>query len=450
MYIVIAGDGKVGSTLAEELSKEGHDIVVIDSNSKVVEESVDLYDIRGVCGNGASYQVQKEAGVDQADLLIAATSSDELNILCCLVAKKLGARHTIARVRNPDYSKQLAFFREELGLSMVVNPELEAAREIARILRFPSAIKIDFFAKGKVELAEVNIGEDSPLDGMPLYELQNRYRVKVLICAVQREQEVYIPDGGFVLKNGDKIHITASHAQLAAFLKGIGLFKERIRHVLIVGGGKIAFYLAYGLLDAGMHVTIVEQDEKRCVELSESLPKATVIQGDGTDPALLEEVGIGRTDACVSLTGIDEENILISMYAGQQKVDKVVTKINRTNFLQMLEKVGIESVVSPKKLTTDQIVRYVRAMQNSEGSSMTTLYRLVGNQVEAMEFLVLDSRFTGVPLRELRIRKNILIACIIRENRMLLPSGDDTIAIGDTIILVTANRALRTFEDIFV
>lgn len=450
MYIVIAGDGKVGSTLAEELSKEGHDIVVIDSNPKVVEESVDLYDIRGVCGNGASYQVQKEAGVDQADLLIAATSSDELNILCCLVAKKLGVQHTIARVRNPDYSQQLVFFREELGLSMVVNPELEAAGEIARILRFPSAIKIDFFAKGKVELAEVNIGNGSPLDGMPLYDLQNRYRIKVLICAVQRGQEVFIPDGRFVLKDGDKIHITASHTQLAAFLKEIGIFKERIRNVLIVGGGKIAFYLAYRLLDANMHVTIIEQDEKRCIELSEALPKATVIQGDGTDPSLLEEVGISRTDACVSLTGIDEENILISMYAGQKQVDKVVTKINRMSFLQMLEKVGIESVVSPKKLTTDQIVRYVRAMQNSKGSSMTTLYRLVNNQVEAMEFSVMDSRFTGIPLRELRMKKNILIACIIRGGKMLFPAGDDTIAMGDTVIVVTADHVLGNFEDIFV
>ncbi len=448
MNIVIVGDGKVGSTLTEELAKEGHNIVIIDNNPRVLE-AVDLYDVISVIGNGASYAIQMEADVPHADLLIAATSSDETNILCCMVAKKVGAKHTIARVRNPEYSSQLRFFQEELGLSMVVNPEMEAASEISRILRFPSAIKLDSFAKGRVELAEIRLAPGSPLDGLPIHLLYDRYKVKILICAVQRDSQVIIPDGNFILRVGDKIHITAPHAQLANFLKASGIFKERIKDVMIVGGGKIAFYLARRLLESSMRVTIIEQDAKRCEELSEALPKALVICGDGTDPALLLEEGIEQTDACVSLTGIDEENILISMYAGTKHVNKIVTKINRTTFIDMLSSVGIESMISPKKITTDQIVRYVRAMQNSEGSSVITLYRLVNNQVEAMEFEVeKDAPYVGIPLKQLRLKSNILIACIIRDNKVLFPGGEDRIAVHDNVIVITNDRAIRNLDEI--
>ncbi len=448
MKIVIVGGGKVGYTLTYELSKEGHDIVVIDNNPKVVEETVDSCDVMGMTGNGASYQVQVEAGVGKADLLIATTSSDELNLLCCLVAKKVGARHTIARVRNPDYSRQMGFFREELGLSMVVNPELESADEIARTLRFPSAIKMDKLAKGRVDLAEVNLGANSPLDGVAISELHDRFDVKILICAVQRGTDVFIPNGSSVLKSGDKLHIAASHPQLVTFFKAIGLYRERVKEVIIIGGGKIAFYLSYKLLESGMRVRIVEQDAERCAQLKEVLPRATIYHGDGTDPALLQELGLPRMDACVALTGIDEENILISMYAQQQQVDKVITKINRDSFIQMLGTVGIESVVSPRKLTTDRIIRYVRAMSDSEGSSMVTLYRLINNRMEAMEFVLTEQRFTGIPLRDMHLKDNLLIACILRGNKLLFPAGGDTLEENDIVVVVTADRTIRNFEDI--
>ena len=315
MKIIIFGDGKVGAALTEHLSKEGHDVVVVDKDPQVVEEMVNQYDVMGISGNGASRTVLMEAGANKADLLIAATSSDELNILSCLVSKKLGTRHTIARVRNPEYSQQLSFLREELGLSMAVNPEMETATEICRALRFPSAVNIETFARGRVELAEVKIQPGSLLDGQALSSLPERLRVKILVCAVQRGGEIVIPDGSFVLKAGDSIHVTASHPELAAFFKVIGVYKQKARSVLIVGGGKIAHYLAAQLLDVGMQVKIIEQDRQRCHALSDWLPKATVINGDGTDQELLLQEGIEGVDAVVSLTGMDEENILISMYA---------------------------------------------------------------------------------------------------------------------------------------
>ena len=368
MRILIIGDGKVGSTLIERLSKEDHDIVVIDTNPKVIENAVNSYDVMGVVGNGASYTILKEAEAEKADMIIASTNSDELNILSCLVAKKIGARHTIARVRNPEYSKQLQFLKYELGLSMVINPEFETASEIYRILRFPSAIKLDVFSKGKVEMAEVQIGENSILDNVRLIDLYKKIKVRVIIGAVQREDDVIIPKGNFVLKNNDIIHITASHKDLSEFLKELGIYKEKLKNIMIIGGGKIAYYLANMISETNMNVTIIEIDEKRCIELSEALPKARIVLGNGTDQLLLSEEGIYDADAVIPLMGIDEENIILSLYANKQNVPKTITKINNSSLVDLLGTVATGSVVSPRKITADRIVRYARALQNTEGS----------------------------------------------------------------------------------
>ena len=449
MRIVIVGDGKVGCTLAAQLTREGHDLVMIDKNPQALKNSTDTLDVIGVQGNGASYAVQMEAGVNKADLLIAATSSDEVNMLSCLLAKKLGARHTIARIRNPEYAGQLVFLKDELGLSMAINPEQAAAAEISRILRFPSATKIDVFGKGRVELVEFRIGEGSPLAGQQLSSLYARYKLKVLICAVQRAGQIYIPGGDFVLQQGDKVHVTASSREISTFFREIGLLKDRIRSVLIVGGGKISYYLARQLSEMGMRVRIIERDAQRCVELDERLPKVEMIHGDGTDQELLQEEGIADTDAFIALTDNDEENIILSMYANGLGVKKVITKINRITLPDILASVGLESVILPKFITADQIVRYVRAMQNSFGSSVETLHKIVNNQVEALEFIVRENAsFLHRPLRELSLRENLLIACLIRQGRVIIPSGNDTIELGDNVVVITANGQLNDISDI--
>ena len=433
------------------LAEEGHDVVVIDSSPKALRTSVEIHDVMGVNGNGASYAVQKEAGVGEADLLIAATSGDELNLLCCMLAKKLGARHTIARVRNPDYADQLVLMKEELGLSMTVNPELAAAREIARMLRFPSALKLDSFARGQVELVEIKVKADSPLLGQALYALSSRLGIRILICAVRRGEEVYIPTGDFVLQEGDKITITASPSELDSLFRKLGIYRHKIHRVMVVGGGRIAYYLAKQLLRLGMSVKIIEQDAARCEQLSEALPKAHIILGDGTERELLEEEGIADMDALVAVTGMDEENIIISMYAGTLGLAKVVTKINRMSFQEILDGAGIESVITPKGITVNQIIRYVRAMDNSKGSNVETLHRIVGGRVEALEFNVAKNcqgELTGIPLKDLRTRKDLLIACIIRGQQIIYPGGNDTIEERDNVIVVTTGHQLQDLSDI--
>ena len=449
MKIVIVGDGKVGQALTGRLAEEGHDLVVIDSSPEALRTSVEVHDVMGISGNGASYAVQKEAGVEDADLLIAATSGDELNLRCCLVAKKLGARHTIARVRNPDYADQLVMMREDLGLSMTVNPEMAAATEIARMLRFPSALKLDSFARGMVELVEIKVKEGSPLLGQALYTLSSHLGIRILICAVRRGEEVYIPTGSFVLQQGDKISITATPSEMDSLFRKLGIYRHKIHRVMVVGGGRIAYYLAKQLLKLGMSVKIIEKDAARCELLSEALPKARIILGDGSDRELLEEEGIEEMDALVALTGMDEENIIISMYAGTLELGKVVTKINRMSFQEILDSAGIESVISPKGITVNQIVRYVRAMQNSQGSNVETLHRIVGGRVEALEFNVTaDPEVTGIPLKDLRTRQNLLIAGILRGRTIIYPGGNDTIEPGDSVIVVTTGHQLKDLRDI--
>ena len=452
MKIIIVGVGKVGLALTKHLSRENK-VTLIDQNPQLVDNIINIYDVMGVCGNGASYDVQKEAEADKADLLIATASSDEINILTCLVAKKLGIPHTIARIRNPEYEKQLRFMREELGLSMSINPEKATAREIARVLRFPAAMKLESFSKGRLELVEYRLPENSALHGMRLSDLYRNIRVRVLICAVSRREETYIPSGDFVLQAGDKIYLTAAPHELELFFRHLGVFRGRASSVMIVGASKLCYYLASQLIDMGMSVKIVDQNRQRCVEIEERLPKALVIVGDGTDSELLQEEGIGQTDAFVAITGLDEANILMSMSAARQSRDcKVVAKINRRSLMELVSTEGmIDSVVSTGAVTTELILKYIRAMKNATGSQVKTLHRIVDEKVEALEFGIKQNYpFVGVPLRDLRIRSGILVAGIVRRSgRIVIPTGDDVINQGDDVIVVATDTEIQDIRDIF-
>ena len=450
MNIVIVGDGKVGATLVEYLSLENHNFVVIDRDSKVVSNMVNNFDVMGICGNGASYDIQVEAGVEDADVFVAVTSSDELNILSCLVAKKIGAEHTIARVRNPEYLKQLPFFKDELGLSMVINPELDAANEIAKVLRFPNAINIESFYRGKVDLAELKLEEGNPLCDMKLMDIFNTFKYRVLICAVQRKNEVIIPRGDFVLQKGEKIHITAPRGVLVKFMKSLGIYKHSTKNIMIIGGGKMGYYLARQLSETGgYNVKIIEIDHDRCEHLCENLPNVDIIIGDGTDKATLMEQGLKHQDAFVALTRIDEENIIAAMYASALGIRKTVAKVNRVSY-DVLESIGVDSAFSSKAIAANRILGYVRALENSGESSVQTLYKLVGGQVEALEFIInKDFKGIDVPLKDLEINKDTLIAAIIRNHQVMFPSGNDAIELGDSVIVVSKSQKLRSINEIF-
>ncbi len=451
MNIVIVGDGKVGATLVEHLSQEGHNVVVIDRDQKIVEHMVNSFDVMGICGNGANCEVQLEAGVDSADLFIAATSSDELNILSCLMAKKAGATHTVARVRNPDYLNQISFFKDALGLSMVVNPEYDAANEIAKVLRFPNAINIETFYRGLVDLVELRIGNDNPLCNMQLTDIFNKFDIKILVCAVQRRNEVIIPRGDFVLQAGDKIHVTAPRGVLVSFLKKLKIYKHRTKNIMIIGGGKMGYYLARQLCETGgYNIKIVENDAERCEKLCVLLPEADIIHGDGTDREILVEQGLEGQDAFVALTTIDEENIISAMYASSLGISKTVAKVNRVSY-DVLESIGMDSAFSSKAIAANRIIAYVRAIENSgEESSVQTLYKLVGGQVEALEFKIsADFAEIEVPLRDLRLKKDTLIACIIRNHKVIYPGGNDSIELGDRVVIVTKSNHISSINEIF-
>ena len=447
MKIIIVGAGKVGIELTRQLSLK-HKVTVIDRNARIVDNIINIYDVMGVCGNGASYEVQKEAGSEKADLLIATTSSDEVNILACLVAKKLGVRHTIARVRNPEYEKQLRFMREDLGLSMAINPEKAAAREIARVLRFPTAMKLESFSKGRLELVEYRVPEESRLTGVRLSELYKSLRVRVLVCAVARKNETIIPSGNFRLQAGDKIYITASPEELSVFFQRLGVFRSRASSVIIVGASRIGYYLAKELLQMGMSVKIIEQDENLCIRASENLPKALVIAGDATDTELLMEEGLERTDAFIALTGLDETNILIALSAAHltQGRCKVVAKINRQSLSDLVsDRELIDSIFSAASVTAELIIQYVRAMESASGATVRTLHRLVEGRVEALEFRVTeDVPFIGIPLKELRLKTGLLLAGIVRKTgEIIIPSGSDALELGDDVIVVTSGSSLQ-------
>ena len=452
MRIVVVGLGKVGRVLTAQLTAENNDIVVIDQNPDLIEDIVNIYDVRGVPGNGGSYEVQKEAFEDGADLLIATTSSDEINILACLVAKKLGTQHTIARIRNPEYEKQLRFMRDELGLSMIINPEKTTAREIARVLRFPSAIKREQFCRQRFELIEYRLAEDNPLVGLQLADLYRNIRVKILICAVARGQQTIIPTGATVLQKGDKIYLTASARDLESFFRKLNIFKERANNVMIVGASRIAYYLVKELQDIQKRVTVIDSDAARCQAMSEKFPGVLVIHGDGADSELLSEERIDEMDAFVPLTGLDETNIILAMYASQFENCKVVAKINRPSFAELANHKGlVDSVVSTAAVTSETIARYVRAMQNSfDSDNIKTLHRLVDGRVEALEFNVGPGLpFIGVPLKDLNLREGMLVAGIVRQNGApVIPSGADALQEGDDVVIVTPDTTLHALRDI--
>lgn len=452
MNIIIVGDGKVGAALATQLSAEGHDITIIDSNSQVLNHSAEKLDVMAVIGNGASMATLQEAGADAADLLIAATSRDELNLLTCLTAKKVGAKHTIARVRNPEYADQLVSMRDELGLSMTVNPEQAAAHEAYQLLQFPSFLKRESFAKGRVEIVAVPVEPGSKLAGIPLFKLYEIAGVNVLICAVEREDGVHIPSGSFTLQGGDTIYVTAGLPDLARLVKNLQLVERKVKNLLIIGGSRIAFYLAHRCLSSGMSVKIIERDHARCVALAESLPAAVIIEGDGSRQDVLDAEGLRQTDAVVTLTGMDEENLILSMFASHVGVPKVITKINRIEYADVFRKLGIGSVISPKGLCCSNIVRYVRAMTSASGiDSVLALHSIVDGQVEALEFLAgPDTRHCGETLKDIPLKKGILVACITHEGKTILPKGDSRFYPGDTVIVVTAgDRVISDLEDIY-
>ncbi|MBR6385066.1 MAG: Trk system potassium transporter TrkA [Ruminococcus sp.] len=451
MDIIIVGGGKVGSALAEELCNE-HNITIIDQNENRIASLINEFDCMGIVGNCLQTSILAEANVEKANIFIAVTSSDEVNVLSCLIAKKMKARHCIARVRSPEFDKQLVFMREELGISMMVNPDYNAANEIAKVLRYPEAINIESFAKGRVDLAEIRITSGSILENIALSQLSRRLRLDVLICAVQRGDEIIIPNGNFVLHAGDKIHMTASHSALVKFFKSISAAyrEKRVKSAVLIGGGRVGYHLAKQLIEMGVKIKIIEIDRKRCEELSERLKKGSIICGDGTNHDLLKEEHVYDYDAVVTLTGIDEENILLSLLAKNNGVEKVVTKVNRMTLMQLSDTLNLDSIISPKSITVSQILQYVRAKQNSQGNNITTLYRLVNDKLEAIEFVVREHKdYVDVPLKKLKIGNGILIASIVRGNELIVPKGDDCIKVNDSVVVVTTKKGFDDLKEIF-
>lgn len=449
LNIIIVGCGKVGVTLTEQLSREGHDITIIDRDPQIIQSMTDLYDIMGLVGNGASYSVQMEAGIEFADLIIAVTDSDELNLLCCTVARRVGNCAAIARVRTPDYSEEVSYLREKLGLAMIINPELEAAREAARILSLPTALEVNTFAHGQAELIKFKISEKNTLDGFTISELVRQLSVNCLICAIERNGEVFIPSGDFVLQTGDNVSFVASRKNARDVLKKIGFKTNQVKDTMIIGGGKVAYYLAKQLINIGISVKIIEQNRNRCEELSVLLPQAIIINGDGTDEELLNEEGLAYTESFVPLTGIDEENIMLTLHAKQVSKAKVITKINRISFKNVINNLDLGSVVYPRFITSEAIIAYVRARNNSMNSNIETLYHMFDSRVEAIEFRVAEkSDVTDIPLMNLSLKKNLLICFINRDGKIFIPSGQDCIKSGDTVMIVTTHNGFNNIRDI--
>lgn len=449
MKIIITGCGKVGYTLAEQLSEEGHDITVIDQKEAKLENVSTNLDVIGVAGNGTSYRVQEEAGVEEADLMIAVTDRDEINLLACLIAKKAGNCQTIARVRNPEYYQEIGFLKEELGLSMVINPELAAAAEIARLIQVPSAMEIDTFAKGKVNLVKFEVPKNCAWDGMVISEISNRFGSDLLICIIERNDQVIIPDGNTYLRGGDKISVIIPPERMNGLFLKLGISHKMIKDVMIAGGSKIAYYLSEQLLKSRIRVKIIELSHERCEELSEHLPEAMIIEGDAASETILNEEGIQNMDAFISLTNFDEENIMLSLFANKVSDAKLITKINRIAFEGVINEIPIGSIISPKNLTAEYIIRYVRSMQNSMGSNVEAVYRMVHNKVEALEFYVKeDSSVTNISLAELTLKPNLLICAIVRDGKRITPSGQDMILKGDSVIVVTTHIGLNDIQEI--
>lgn len=448
MRIIIVGCGKVGTSIATELNAEGHSITVIDTNREAVENLSNSLDVMGIEGNGSSFDVLREAGADRTDLVIAAAARDEINLYTCLMAKAAGVKHTIARVRNPEYTIDLPKVKDQLGLSMAINPELTAANEISRLLRLSGAIEIDSFAKGTVELIKVSLPFDSPIVSKKISDI-DLLKGKVRIGSVERGDDVFIPNGDFTLLAGDRISFVAKSDVATKFFKRINVAIGKSKDVILLGGGKISYYLAKNLIDSGSNVKIIEKNPTRCNELSDMLPEAVIIQGDCMDQDLLMSEGIEHANGVVALMDYDEENILISLYIKKVSKAKVITKVNNISFDNILNDLKIENIIHTKSLTGEYIARYIRAMQNSLGSNVETLYRLNDDKVEALEFRVKGkSKVTDTPLYDLNLKDNLQIMCINRRGKIILPQGSDKILIDDSVVIITKHKGLSDLEDI--
>jgi len=448
MNIAIVGLGKFGKELIKYLSKYSYNIMAIDRNETLVNDCVNDYDIQGFVGNGASYSTLLEAGISSYDLLIAVTSSDEVNILSCLVAKKLGIKHTIARVRNPEYDKESCIITGDLGLDLIINPDTNTATEILRVLRFPGALKVESFGDGSVDLIECKIDPNSLLIGKSLFEMQASLDAKILVCIVERDDKVFIPKGDFKLEENDHIYITATKENLKKMFKKLGANKNRTYATIIIGGGKTSYYLASMLIDNGIQVKIVEKNKEVCKRLSEQLPEAIVLCSDGTNQQLLLEEGI-EENSLVALTDVDETNIVISSYAKSVNAKKVITKVSNSNYSDLLDTIGLDSIVSPKEVFASNIIRYVRALENDRSSECKSLYRLVDNRVEALEFVIReDTKYTNIKLKDLKVKEEFIIAAIIRNHKVIIPGGFDELRKDDSVIIVTTNINTKDLSEI--
>ncbi|MEE1065080.1 MAG: Trk system potassium transporter TrkA [Acutalibacteraceae bacterium] len=450
MNIIVVGIGKVGYTVAEQLSAEMHDVTVIDTNENVLSDTIEELDVRGVHGNGASRKVLIEAGISECDLLIALTGGDETNLLCCLLANKLGANGTIARVRNPEYNEDIRLIKDSLGLTMAVNPEKEAAEEIFRILRFPSAKNVDIFAKGKVDLVSFVANSKCNLCGNAIKDIFGKVRAKALICAIERGNEIIIPNGDTVVQENDTIALLAEPREISPFFKEVGIPVTGVKDVMLIGGGKLAHYLAVELIRHNINTTIIEKNQQTAENLSFMLPDANVICGDGTNRSLLIEEGLLDVDAVCCLTGIDEENILLSLYAKSVTPEtKTITKVNKISFQEVIRSLDLGSVIYPKYITANLILQHVRARKNNIGNNIETLYKIIDNKVEALEFHVSeDSLLLGKTLEELTFKNNVIVGCITRKGNVFIPHGKDTFKVGDSVIIVTTISGLSDLDDI--
>lgn len=441
----------MGVTLTRQLSAEGDDITLIDSNIEVLESSEGRYDVMIVQGNCASMEVLEQAGVKEADLLIAVAGADEINLLCCMTAHCMNQNiHTIARVRSPEYTEQIYKMRGMFGLSMTVNPEKQAAVEIERLLRYPGFLKRDTFAKGRVEIVELRIDEKSKLCDVALNDMNNIVKCKILVCAVLRNGAATMPGGNFVLREGDRIFVTAPKETLTVLLKNLGVITHKVKNVILCGGGRMSYYLAKLLQKSGIDVQIIERNQERCEQLAELLPFTEIVSGDASSQFLLERQGISQCNALVSMTGLDELNMVISLYATSCGVPQIITKLGRMDNTNILDKLALGSVISPKELCCNTIVRYVRAMKNQTGAALT-MHTIAEGQAEAMEFLVEDGTpHCGVPLKELRLKKGVLIACISKGANQEIPNGNSSFQKGDSLIIVTSSeKGIRQLKDIF-
>ncbi len=452
MKIIVVGCGKIGRAIVASLSGEGHSIVVVDSDQAAITDVNSIYDVNFVTGSGTDYMSLMEAGADKAELLVATTGSDETNMLCCCFAHRMGAKHTIARIRNPQYNEQsLAFVNQQLGLTYSINPERQVAKELFRMLKLPSALNVETFSGGRFEMVEMRLRDQSPLDNVKLSDMRRKYSANVLVCAVQRGEEVYIPDGSFTLKSGDRVGITAGVDQIQKFLKQLDMQTRQARNVMILGASRTAYYLTGMLLSAGSSVKVIEKDRDRCVEFGNAFKNAVVICGDGAQQELLLEEGLRSMDAFVALTGMDEENILISYYASTQKVSKVIAKVNRPELVPIAQHLGLDSLISPKRITSDILVRYARALNNSLGSNVETLYKLMDDKVEALEFRAQPGlKLLGKPLKQLSFKPNILLAGILRGRKIIIPSGDDCVMSDDRVVVLAAGQQLGDLSDILL